>query len=265
MDSSKYIIRTFCGIGAGGNVHEVHLLDAELSENAMSDVSTAYSDHIHVFIFISSSGAIQNRTYFNGRSVRFCGSGTLAASKILFSLPDMLGQTRLSMLFTHQSVDVFRSSGMYAMEMKSNLSERPAPLAKWAPWLGSYAKHVLTATHIGNAEDYIVLELPDANAVRYAVPNFNAMRRNGGPALIVTAAASRNPKEDYVMRYFAPQYGNDEDVATGSANVYLMQYWHKRLNKKRLMGRQLSKVGGVFYGEIRGNTVTLKGRAERVK
>lgn len=82
----------------------------------------------------------------------------------------------------------------------------------------------------------------------------------GGPALIVTALGGTSVNEDYVMRYFAPQFGNSEDMATGSANAYLMKYWQLKLNKKRLSGRQLSKAGALFYGVVHGDTVTLSGK-----
>ena len=66
---------------------------------------------------------------------------------------------------------------------------------------------------------------------------------------------------DFVSRYFAPNYGVDEDPVTGSAHCVLTPYWAARLGKKQLTARQISARGGALACTLRGNRVTIAGHA----
>ncbi|PSW16928.1 PhzF family phenazine biosynthesis protein [Photobacterium sanctipauli] len=69
-------------------------------------------------------------------------------------------------------------------------------------------------------------------------------------ALILTA---QNGNDGYVLRYFAPSIGIDEDLATGSAQCSLAPYWLSLLSSTSLKVRQLSSEGGYFQVERKGN------------
>jgi predicted PhzF superfamily epimerase YddE/YHI9 len=66
---------------------------------------------------------------------------------------------------------------------------------------------------------------------------------------------------DFVSRYFAPHAGIPEDPVTGSAHCTLVPYWSKRLGKKQLTARQISRRGGELACEDRGDRVVVSGRA----
>jgi predicted PhzF superfamily epimerase YddE/YHI9 len=53
----------------------------------------------------------------------------------------------------------------------------------------------------------------------------------------------------------------DEDPVTGSAHCTLIPYWARRLGKQRLTARQLSRRGGRLYCTLRGDRVSIAGRA----
>ena len=90
-------------------------------------------------------------------------------------------------------------------------------------------------------------------------PDFAAMRQIDGADAIVTAPGSDGV--DFVSRYFAPNYGVEEDPATGSAHCVLTPYWAARLGKSRLTARQISKRVGELDCALRGDRVTIAGRA----
>ncbi len=77
-------------------------------------------------------------------------------------------------------------------------------------------------------------------------------------AVIATAPGSDC---DFVSRFFAPAKGIAEDPVTGSAHCTLMPYWSKRLSKKSLFARQVSKRGGELWCEDLGSRVKIAGRA----
>ncbi|MFO1061466.1 MAG: PhzF family phenazine biosynthesis protein [Dongiaceae bacterium] len=79
------------------------------------------------------------------------------------------------------------------------------------------------------------------------------------PALMATAPGDE-PGIDFVSRFFAPANGVPEDPVSGVAHLAMVPYWSARLGRPRLVGRQLSRRGGVVVGLDRGARVTLLGR-----
>jgi predicted PhzF superfamily epimerase YddE/YHI9 len=76
---------------------------------------------------------------------------------------------------------------------------------------------------------------------------------------VIVSAAGR--EVDFVSRFFAPAKGVPEDPVTGSAHCTLIPYWAKRLGKTRLQARQVSARGGELLCELRGERVSIAGRA----
>jgi predicted PhzF superfamily epimerase YddE/YHI9 len=68
---------------------------------------------------------------------------------------------------------------------------------------------------------------------------------------------------DFVSRFFAPNLGIDEDPVTGRAHCSLIPYWSKRLTKRVMTAKQLSKRGGMIYCEDCGERVKIGGKAVR--
>jgi predicted PhzF superfamily epimerase YddE/YHI9 len=79
--------------------------------------------------------------------------------------------------------------------------------------------------------------------------------------VIVTSRVAPGSDEDFVSRFFAPAAGIDEDPVTGSTHCCLGPFWEKRLAKSELVGRQLSRRGGVVRVRCLGDRVRLGGRA----
>lgn len=89
-------------------------------------------------------------------------------------------------------------------------------------------------------------------------PDFAAIARLDSLGVVVTAPGRDC---DFVSRCFFPSVGVDEDPVTGSAHCSLAPYWAKRLNRKRLSARQLSRRGGALHCEVQGDRVLLEGKA----
>lgn len=95
--------------------------------------------------------------------------------------------------------------------------------------------------------------LETASQVHAFVPDFAALRQlQPYHATILTAplfAADGQTITGYVLRYFAPNIGINEDLATGSAQCSLAPYWLARSGTTRLQVQQLSSAGGYFVVE----------------
>jgi PhzF family phenazine biosynthesis protein len=107
--------------------------------------------------------------------------------------------------------------------------------------------------------DYMLV-FDDQAQIEALQPNFNWVARVEARGIIVTAPA-KDDKVDFVSRFFAPQSGVDEDPVTGSAHTSLVPYWSKRLDKKTLVGHQISRRGGMVYCKHQGERVKLAGKS----
>ena len=77
-------------------------------------------------------------------------------------------------------------------------------------------------------------------------------------ALIVT---SKGDKVDFVSRFFVPNAGIPEDAVTGSSHATLIPFWADKLQKDKMIARQLSKRGGTLFCENCGERVKISGKA----
>lgn len=191
------------------------------------------------------------RCYRGGREIGFCGHGLLAVAWSWWQL-----QGSQPLLTT--------ASGVYRSAWREHLLWLRVPRI---PTRAATLPAALTdcfdippcaAALAGGERGYLILEWPSGMDLATLVPDFARLRRSGGRAIIATQSDRRQPW-DYTLRYFAPQYGNDEDEATGSANVVLADYWSARLQRRRLLALQCSRAGGVVSSRIGAASVDIGG------
>jgi predicted PhzF superfamily epimerase YddE/YHI9 len=115
-----------------------------------------------------------------------------------------------------------------------------------------------TPLELGEARDILAVFESEEDVLALA-PDFARVKALGRP-LIVTAPGH---EVDFVSRFFASSHGIDEDPVTGSAHCTLIPYWSKRLGKKSLRARQVSKRGGELFCEDQGARVLIGGHAAR--
>lgn len=254
-------IRCFHGLGALGNTHRVvrheHLPHGFEPEDYSRELGAK------ILVLVSHAETQYSPVFFHrARAVSFCGSGCVAMAAALHHSSQvrdggMDTESHWDVQLNDRRVRIERASGTYALSTVVDVKPRRLRKAFWEALIRSECLDV-----IQYADSYVVVEIENAKDLALLKPNLSLLKKKGGPSLIVTAFAGGGHREDYVMRYFAPQYGNPEDAATGSANLLLMKYWQLKLNKKYLAGRQLSKEGGLFRGTVSGHRTTLFANAE---
>ncbi len=251
-------IASFVGPGAAGNKHFV-LWDCVDQAECIA-LSQELAPTILVYIdrcsFTDDPSCYRAAFYSAGRMVKRCGSGSLAAAFYLsrefphiqnFYLATVAGRVRLG-----------RRYSMYAFELPS-LSY--SPVLSLRPWQGVINQPLYEVVAVGGKSDYVILSLASEKNVRETVINARRLSRLSGRSVIVTAP-SATARWDYVLRYFAPQYGPYEDAATGSANAMVATYWQTRCRRRRVLGRQLSKAGGEFVVERAGLMQRVMGKVK---
>ncbi|HUS37129.1 MAG TPA: PhzF family phenazine biosynthesis protein [Verrucomicrobiae bacterium] len=178
--------------------------------------------------------------------IDLCGHATLASAFVMFS----------EYKWDKARVEFSSKSGTLAVERKGEILEldfpsRPAPTAA-APNTLIEAVGSSPAKTLKARDWLFVYDSPEQ--VLALRPNFKAM----GTSVIATAQGS---DVDFVSRFFAPNFGIDEDPVTGSAHSTLIPYWAGRLGKTKLRARQVSARGGELLCELRGDRVGIGGHA----
>lgn len=211
------------------------------------------ADCVQVYI-VPDNGELFAESYgIDGKRIQFCGHGALAAAWVAFNeyAPDA---THLNFASSTQSWQARRLDNDVRLIYRRPFARSRAIPDFAGPVLGAQPSAV---AEMGGDAGYLVVQLPDAKAVQLLQPDLQALAAATDRAVIVTACESDT---DFVFRYFAPQYGNPEDQATGSAAVQLAAYWGSKLPTSRFHVQQLSDHGAEMWVVCKDNAVELTAR-----
>jgi predicted PhzF superfamily epimerase YddE/YHI9 len=218
------------------------VMQAIAAENNLSE--TAF--------FVAEGDGWRLRWFTPTTEVDLCGHATLASAYVIFNL--LVPEQPRIVFRTEKAGDlvVTRHGELLALDFPARPAAPCPPPPSLGPALGRQPSAVLAA------RDYLAV-YDDPSDVAELAPDFAALAALDRFAVIVTAPGSG--EIDFVSRFFAPAQGVDEDPVTGSAHCTLIPYWAARLGKTRLAARQLSRRGGNLSCELRGDRVTIAGRA----
>jgi PhzF family phenazine biosynthesis protein len=246
-----YQVDAFTAELFSGNPAAVCILDEWLDDACLQAI--AAENNLSETAFLLKRGEdFKIRWFAPIREVSLCGHATLASAFVVFEC-----------LEWPENIVRFQSlrSGVLSVTRNGDLLEMDFPAR---PPSGESVPHRLAdaLNHspvevLGTAKDLLVV-LEDERVVRELKPDFPLMMKFERRGIIVSALGEQC---DFVSRFFAPHAGIQEDPVTGSAHCVLIPYWAKRLSKKRLQARQISKRGGQLFCEDRGDRVTIAGKA----
>ena len=241
MFMKKLVYDVFIGQKAVGNPCGVVELSQWLNDSELLDIAREIDQPVTSFV-VRTDDQFFIRWFSRQSEINLCGHGSLGAGAA------MLDSYRLNALVfssKHGDVTISRHNERYSIVLPSwqgesvGLPEQLSGLAAEGHIVDVFATRDL------------VVVLSDEQAVANYRPDFakiaNVPRYH---ALILTAQSGVN---SYVLRYFAPGIGIDEDRATGSAQCSLAPYWLSKLDATSLSVNQLSQFGGYFEVEQNSN------------
>ncbi|WP_203140536.1 PhzF family phenazine biosynthesis protein [Marinobacter mangrovi] len=194
------------------------------------------------------------RWFTPGIEVPLCGHATLASAWVIFNRLDWPNDTvRFRSLSGPLGVSR-KADGWLELDFP-NLPYAPIPTPEIIR--RSVPDAPEQALLINNDANHMIV-LENEAAVRALNPDLRALKALERGGLIVTAPGDDC---DFVSRYFCPADGIDEDPVTGSIHSVLTPYWAERLDKTRLVARQLSARGGELRCELHGDRVHIAGQA----
>jgi PhzF family phenazine biosynthesis protein len=183
--------------------------------------------------------------------IDLCGHATLASAYII---KNFLEPYKAEINFTTQKVGILKASakdGIYTLDFPARMPQ-PCPVPdQLLKSLG-----VSTVVEVLRSRDYFVV-VPDEEAVKNAEPDYTLMKELDTIGVIITA---KGQTADVVSRCFYPGAGIPEDPVTGSAHCNIVPYWSEKLNKNKLLCKQLSPRGGELWCELKGDRVLMSGK-----
>lgn len=252
MELKIYQIDAFTKDLFAGNPAAVCPMDTWLDDKLMQAIA-AENNLSETAFFVPEGNGFNIRWFTPAAEVDLCGHATLASAFVLY---ECLG-------YSGDKVEFISRSGLLTVSRKDVLYTLDFPAQ---PPIGcSIPKAILEAFDIRpcqclKSEDYIVL-FEDEEDIQAAKPDLEQLKKMDLRGVIISAPSSHY---DFVARFFAPKFGIPEDPVTGSAYTQLAPYWAKRLGKRRLQARQLSRRGGDVICSVEGNRVLISGHAVKV-
>ncbi|MFK8058261.1 MAG: PhzF family phenazine biosynthesis protein [Saprospiraceae bacterium] len=196
------------------------------------------------------------RWFTPAREVNLCGHATLATAFVLHQVLKFKESTQRFNTLSGELVCSY-SDGYWQMDF-------PADKALPANDIHTLAEQVvgreLSSDQVFVGTDDAMIVLASAQDVLDYQPNDAAIRNVPKRGVILTAP--REGETDVVSRCFYPEFGVDEDPATGSAHTLIGPYWSARLEKEELICVQASRRGGTLSTIYKkGERIQLRGRA----
>lgn len=255
-----FVFDVFCNDSVRGNPAAVFWLEHWPDDDRLQAMAAGQPAPVTAFICMPAGPdndvAIAIRWFAGRQEINLCGHGSLAAAALLFARQPQRQHAWLTSRFgdlqiTRSDVVLAADLPVFALTLPAWPAQRPDGLSALVQSLNLSAQGC-ELTDCFATRDLIVV-LATAAQVQEFVPDFIALRQlQHYHATILTAplyAPDGRSVIGYVLRYFAPNIGIDEDLATGSAQCSLAPYWLTRSGTTRLQVQQLSAAGGYFVVE----------------
>lgn len=249
MDLQLFQVDAFTDRLFAGNPAGVCPLEAWLPDATMQAIA-AENNLSETAFFVRAGSDYELRWFTPTCEVDLCGHATLASG---FIVMDRLLTGAGSVRFLSKSgpLVVTREGGRYALDLPARPPLPCSSRAAVADALGGQPDEVHAAT------SYLAVFAHEGDVAALA-PDMERVAGLDKDGVIATAPGR---DVDFVSRYFAPAAGIPEDPVTGAAHCTLAPYWARRLGKRKLSARQISRRGGEVWCEDRGERVTVAGHA----
>ena len=245
-----FVVDAFTDERFKGNPAGVCLLEECLEEDMMQKI--AFENNLSETAFVMKRDNHYDLRWFTPEDeIDLCGHATLASA---FVISNFVDKNENFMRFETKS-------GTLTVKKTEDIYELDFPARK--PRQVELTEQMNRAIGISALEAHLsrdlLLILENEQQVVDLNPNFELIREL--PDCLVVVVTAKGDSADFVSRCFAPGTGVPEDPVTGSAHCSLIPFWAERLNKEKMIARQLSRRGGTLFCENCGDRVKIAGKA----
>ncbi len=201
-------------------------------------------------------GGFHTRCFSPAGPIQCCGHGLLGTGYVLdhINRGASVGPLKLYIDEHAKPLSARWFEGYWWLSLPK-LQTTPVAVPTWTH--SAFSHEPIRAAVAGEADGYLVLEFDPEMTLSMLQVDTEQICRNSARAIIATQSADMD--YDFRLRYFAPQYGVDEDAVTGSAQRVLADYWSRRRGGNRFRVLQSSASGGMILVRLHGNMVEIGG------
>jgi PhzF family phenazine biosynthesis protein len=241
-----------------GNPAAVCILEAPPEESWMRSLAAELGLSETAFVQPLGEGRFKLRWLTPKSEVKLCGHATLATAAALLDCG--LARPDEAMRFDTLSGELRawkrRNDGLLELDFPAREAMPEAPPEGLLAALG-----LMTAVATARAGEDWLLECREEEELRTLHPDFKELAKIPARGVCVSCRPEEGAA-DFVSRFFAPSVGVDEDPVTGSAHCYLGPWWAAKLGSTELLGRQLSRRGGLIQVSLKNGRAFLSGSAK---
>ena len=249
MKIKLYQVDAFTSKAFEGNPAAVCPLDEWLDDALMQNIA-AENNLAETAFFVENGDSYDLRWFTPTTEVNLCGHATLASAYVLFNYLD----------YAQKEIRFNSKSGILNVSKKGEFITLDFPNERATVCQTPQAiknAFALEPFVVLRSVDYIVV-FEDGIDITKISPKLDELKKLDLRGVCITTTHN---EYDFVSRFFAPNYGIDEDSVTGSAYTQLTPYWAERLNKTSFTSKQLSRRGGELTSEIKKDRVFISGTA----
>lgn len=240
-----------------GNLAVVFLSKQALSNQQMQALATQQGAPASCFIILSSSAQIY--CFNTSQAIQCCGHGALAASTYLL-------QQGYDYSYLQQQNTRIQINNKAPIQIGlTALTSQSIVTPEWAKAL--FSPDIIATAQTSALDGYLILELDSHVDLASLTPKLSLLAQHSQRAVILTQWLG-GADNSYRLRYFAPQYGNDEDQVTASAQRVLAPFWQQKKHPQQshcnFTALQLSSSGGKLSIKINHKTVWISGLVKQL-
>lgn len=242
-----YIVNAFSSGVGNGNPACVVYTDEYLEDEEMQQLAAVMNLSETAFVKKLENG-YSLRWFTPSFEIDLCGHATLASAYVILDLEHE----------EYDEVDFYTKSGILHVDrISDSFYEMLFPKRSMIPFAPSskvYEAIGLRGEYYASREIVVVLE--DEEQVARYQPDYD--RLAGIDDFIGVVITAPGKRVDFVSRYFCTGLRR-EDPVTGSSHCYLAPFWSHRLQKKKLIAKQMSERGGTIWCRDADDGVYLSG------
>jgi predicted PhzF superfamily epimerase YddE/YHI9 len=236
-----------------GNPAGVCVVDEAPPETWMQQLAFELGIAETAFVVARGGGEFDLRWFTPVTEIDLCGHATLAAAHVLREDGHVDGSEPVVFHTRSGALPVSFAGTTLTLDF-------PAAVPEQVELPASLRSSCAGARECWRSADLMVVVESRAEVEEFE-PDLGEILSLPDRALLLTGPDS---EVDFVLRFFAPAVGIDEDPATGSAQCLAAPYWAKRLGKDAVRSVQLSARRGYLGATVRGDRVLISGEAVTV-
>lgn len=238
-----------------GNPAAVFVFEDEPSRSLMQNIASEMN--LSETAFVIKNPELTIRWFTPNTEVDLCGHATLSAAHILWENKIMKEE---SIQFQSKSgtLSVTKSKKGYTLDFPL---QPPSTIPLDHPIINEIVDSEIV--YAGSNDHDCMVVVSDASYIHSFSPNADKIASLEERGFLLTAQ-DQTGEFDYIYRAFFPKLDIPEDPVTGSANTCLAAFWSKKLNKKWLKAKQVSKREGLLDIEVSKSRILISGKAVTV-